>query len=211
MYDLLLKTNHHFFFLPLFFKASAMIHCSWPLTERNSSAAHCSTASIVSASTRSRKVLLLVLFSFSFDIVNSFLYVKDVALRPFGWSQGPQAQGTTNDSPKVSPHFFRCQKVEQEKSQPFFVAKRPSKKKVGHFPSPKGQAGKKSVVFRHQKAKQKKSRLFSVAKRPSRKKVGHFPSPKGQNDFSSHPPLSKPILSSPQTPPSPAPDTHAPS
>ena len=139
MYDLLLKTNHHFFFLPLFFKASAMIHCSWPLTERNSSAAHCSTASIVSASTRSRKVLLLVLFSFSFDIVNSFLYVKDVALRPFGWSQGPQAQGTTNDSPKVSPHFFRCQKVEQEKSQPFFC---------------------------RQKAKQEKSRPFSVAKRP---------------------------------------------
>ena len=166
MYDLLLKTNHHFFFLPLFFKASAMIHCSWPLTERNSSAAHCSTASIVSASTRSRKVLLLVLFSFSFDIVNSFLYVKDVALRPFGWSQGPQARGPLT----IRPKFLRT----------FSAAKRSSRKKVSHFSSPKGQARKKSAIFRRQKAKREKSQLFSVTKRPSRKKVGCFPSPKGQ-------------------------------
>ena len=55
----------YFFFLPLFFKASAIIHCNCPLTERNSSAAHFSTASIVSASTRSRKVFVLVLLSFS--------------------------------------------------------------------------------------------------------------------------------------------------
>ncbi len=64
---IIMVTSHsHFFFLPLFFNASAIIHCSCPLTDRNSSAAHFSTASIVSASTRSRKVLLLVLFSFSF-------------------------------------------------------------------------------------------------------------------------------------------------
>ena len=66
--------SHYFFFRPDFFNASAIIHCSCPLTERNSSAAHFSTASMVSASTRSKKVLLLVLLSFSFAIVNPFLF-----------------------------------------------------------------------------------------------------------------------------------------
>lgn len=40
-------------------RASAMIHWSWPLIERNSSAAHSSSASIVAASIRSTKLLLL--------------------------------------------------------------------------------------------------------------------------------------------------------
>jgi hypothetical protein len=100
--------------------------------------------------------LLLVLFSFSFAIVNSFLYMKDVALRCFDLAQKPQAQGPLT----IRPKFLRS---------------------------------------------------FSAAKRSSRKKVSHFPSPKGQKGFLSHPPLSKPILSLPQTPPSPAPDTLVPS
>ena len=80
------KTNIiYFFFLPLFFNASAIIHCSCPLTERNSSAAHFSTASIVSASTRSRKVLVFVLFSFSFAIIKSSLSLtRDFETRDFG-------------------------------------------------------------------------------------------------------------------------------
>ena len=40
-------------------RASAMIHCSCPLIERNSSAAHPSSASMVAASMRSTKLLLL--------------------------------------------------------------------------------------------------------------------------------------------------------
>ena len=51
-----------------------IIHCSCPLTERNSSAAHFSTASIVSASTRSRKVLVLVVLSFSLAIVHLLFF-----------------------------------------------------------------------------------------------------------------------------------------
>lgn len=47
-----------FFSRPLFFSASAMIHCSCPLVLRNSSAAHFSIASIVSASTRRTKFLV---------------------------------------------------------------------------------------------------------------------------------------------------------
>lgn len=79
------KNNIYFFFLPLFFNASAIIHCSCPLTDRNSSAAHFSTASIVSASTRSRKVLVFVLFSFSFAIINSSLSLtRDFETRDFG-------------------------------------------------------------------------------------------------------------------------------
>ena len=41
--------------------ASAMIHCSWPLVERNSSAAHASMASIISLSIRSMKFLVLAM------------------------------------------------------------------------------------------------------------------------------------------------------
>ena len=40
-------------------RASSMSHWSWPLIERNSSAAHFSRASIVAASTRSTKLLVL--------------------------------------------------------------------------------------------------------------------------------------------------------
>ena len=74
----------YFFFLPDFFSASAIIHCSWPLTERNSSAAHFSTASIVSGSTRSRKVL--VLLSFSFAMTLTFLMPRPKSSsRGFPW------------------------------------------------------------------------------------------------------------------------------
>lgn len=48
-----------FFRRPLRRRASAMIHWSWPLIERNSSAAHSSSASIVAVSIRSTKLLLL--------------------------------------------------------------------------------------------------------------------------------------------------------
>lgn len=46
---------------PLLRNASAMIYCSCPLVERNSSAAHRSIASIISASMRSTKFLVLSL------------------------------------------------------------------------------------------------------------------------------------------------------
>ena len=49
--------------------ASEMIHWSWPLTERNSSAAHFSSASIVAPSTRSTKLLFLF-----FSSAIAFLY-----------------------------------------------------------------------------------------------------------------------------------------
>ena len=52
-----------FFALPCFFSASAMIHCSWPLVERNSSAAHFSMAANVSASMRKTKFFVLLSFS----------------------------------------------------------------------------------------------------------------------------------------------------
>ena len=45
---------------PLRRRASAMIHWSWPLIERNSSSAHASRASIVAASTRRTKLRGLV-------------------------------------------------------------------------------------------------------------------------------------------------------
>ena len=48
------------------FLASSMSHWSWPLIERNSSAAHFSRASIVSASMRSTKLLV---FDCSFAIL----------------------------------------------------------------------------------------------------------------------------------------------
>ena len=59
-----------FFSLPLLRNASLMIHWSCPLVLRNSSAAHFSMASIVAASTRKTK--LLVVFSF-FAIGGPFL------------------------------------------------------------------------------------------------------------------------------------------
>ncbi len=51
---------------PFFFSASESIHCICPFTERNSSAAHFSMASIVFSSIRSTKLLLE---DFSFAIV----------------------------------------------------------------------------------------------------------------------------------------------
>ena len=48
---------------PLRRKASAIIHCSCPLVLRNSSAAHFSMASIVSASIRSTKLFVLDSFA----------------------------------------------------------------------------------------------------------------------------------------------------
>lgn len=47
---------------PLLRSASDMIHCSCPLVERNSSAAHFSMAAIVSESTRRTKLLVLLSF-----------------------------------------------------------------------------------------------------------------------------------------------------
>lgn len=47
---------------PLLCSASDMIHCSCPLVERNSSAAHFSMAAIVSESTRRTKLLVLLSF-----------------------------------------------------------------------------------------------------------------------------------------------------
>ena len=52
-----------FFTLPLRRRASAMIHCSWPLILRNSSSAQRSRASIVAASTRNTKLLLSAFFA----------------------------------------------------------------------------------------------------------------------------------------------------
>ena len=75
--------QYHFFFRPDFFNASAIIHCSCPLTERNSSAAHFSTASIVSASTRSRKVLFVLSFSFAIVMLSPLL-TRDTGLRDTG-------------------------------------------------------------------------------------------------------------------------------
>lgn len=54
-----------FLALPLRLSASAIIHCSWPFMLRNSSSAHLSRASIVSALTRNTK--LFVLFSFAIN------------------------------------------------------------------------------------------------------------------------------------------------
>lgn len=51
-----------FFALPLLLRASAKIHWICPLTERNSSSAHASIASIVALSTR--RIKLLVVDSF---------------------------------------------------------------------------------------------------------------------------------------------------
>ena len=54
-----------FFFLgslPALRSASAMIHCSWPLVERNSSSAHASMALIVSESMRNIKLFVFVSF-----------------------------------------------------------------------------------------------------------------------------------------------------
>ena len=110
-----------------------------PVDGTKLSAAHCSTSSIVSASTQSRKVLVFALLSFSFAIVNPFLYMKDVAIRSFGWSQGPQARGPLT----IRPKFLHT----------FSAAKRSSRKKVSHFSVAKRPSGKKS-------------RLFSVDKRP---------------------------------------------
>ncbi len=53
------REGHSFFFLrPARIRASSMIHWSWPLVLRNSSAAHRSTASSVWASMRSTKLLV---------------------------------------------------------------------------------------------------------------------------------------------------------
>ena len=54
-----------FFFLgslPALRSASEMIHCNWPLVERNSSAAHASMALIVSESMRNIKLFVVVSF-----------------------------------------------------------------------------------------------------------------------------------------------------
>ena len=62
---LLSLLSSSFFFLFVFFNrpllrsASAIIHWSWPLVERNSSAAHASMAFMVSASMRSTKLLVV--------------------------------------------------------------------------------------------------------------------------------------------------------
>lgn len=51
------------FMRPLLRRASAMIHCSWPFVERNSSAAQASMASNVAASMRRTNDLVVGFFS----------------------------------------------------------------------------------------------------------------------------------------------------
>lgn len=48
--------------LPALRSASEIIHCNWPLVERNSSAAHASMALIVSESMRNIKLFVVVSF-----------------------------------------------------------------------------------------------------------------------------------------------------
>ena len=77
-----------FFILPLFFSASDSIHCICPLTERNSSSAHASIASIVALSTRRMKLLVVVSFFANVaDVLGNermLLYVGDRSLEGLG-------------------------------------------------------------------------------------------------------------------------------
>ena len=68
---------------PLLRRASVIIHCNCPLVLRNSSAAHFSTASIVAASTRRIKLLVVI----------SFLGIGNDVLQPAGADKPNQIIG----------------------------------------------------------------------------------------------------------------------
>ena len=50
-------------------RASATIHCNWPLTERNSCAAQASTISMVAGSSRNRKLLVASFLAISYGLI----------------------------------------------------------------------------------------------------------------------------------------------